>query len=97
MPEPKRQRLKKYSREAPENLPPRRITPRSIEIIDIIRHYKFIPTSMIVRLVDGDIRTTERHLQNLYHQGLVTALLSRRVTIRPSSIIILTTNGLWHS
>lgn len=26
---------------------------------------------MIVRLVDGDVRTTERHLQNLYHQGLV--------------------------
>ncbi len=26
---------------------------------------------MIVRLVDGDMRTTERHLQNLYHQGLV--------------------------
>ena len=26
---------------------------------------------MIVRLVNGDIRTTERHLQNLYHQGFV--------------------------
>ena len=26
---------------------------------------------MIVRLVDGDIRNTERHLQNLYHQGFV--------------------------
>ncbi|NOT49319.1 MAG: helix-turn-helix transcriptional regulator [Acidobacteria bacterium] len=71
MPYQKGQRLKKYSREAPENLPPRRITPRSIEIIDIIRRYRVIPTSQIVRLVDGDIRTTERHLQNLYHQGLV--------------------------
>lgn len=67
----KAKRLKKYSREAPENLPPRRITPRSIEIIDIIHRYKFIPTSMIVRLIDGDIRNTERHLQNLYHQGFV--------------------------
>ncbi|MBK8809699.1 MAG: replication-relaxation family protein [Acidobacteria bacterium] len=67
----KRKRLKKYTREKPENLPPRRITPRSIEIIDIIHRYKFIPTSLIVRLVDGDIRTTERHLQNLYHQRLI--------------------------
>lgn len=67
----KGKRLKKYSRELPENLPPRRITPRSIEIIDIIRRYRIIPTSMTVRLVDGDMRTTERHLQNLYHQGLV--------------------------
>ncbi len=65
------QRLKKYSREAPENLPPRRITPRSIKIIDIIRRYRVIPTSQIVRLVEGDMRTTERHLQNLYHQGFV--------------------------
>lgn len=71
MSEIKGQRLKKYSREAPENLPPRRITPRSIEIIDIIHRYKVIPTSMIVRLIDGDIRNTERHLQNLYHQGFV--------------------------
>lgn len=64
-------RLKKYSREKPENLPPRRITKRSIEIIDIIQRYKFIPTSLIVRLIDGDMRNTERHLQNLYHQGLI--------------------------
>ena len=71
MPYQKGQRLKKYSREAPENLPPRRITLRSIEIIDIIRRYRVIPTSQIVRLVDGDLRTTERHLQNLYHQGFV--------------------------
>lgn len=71
MPEIKGQRLKKYTREKPENLPPRRITPRSIEIIDIIHRYKFIPTSLIVRLIDGDMRTTERHLQNLYHQGFV--------------------------
>ena len=71
MPETKGQRLKKYTREKPENLPPRRITPRSIEIIDIIHRYKFIPTSLIVRLIDGDMRTTERHLQNLYHQGFV--------------------------
>ncbi len=67
----KNSRLKKYSRERAENLPPRRITERSIEIIEIIERYRFIPTSLIVRLVEGDVRTTERHLQNLYHQGLV--------------------------
>jgi len=64
-------RLKKYSRERAENLPPRRITERSIEIVEIVERYRFIPTSLIVRLVNGDVRTTERHLQNLYHQGLV--------------------------
>ncbi len=69
--EEKGKRLKKYSRELAENLPPRRITERSIEIIEIVERYRFIPTSLIVRLVEGDMRTTERHLQNLYHQGLI--------------------------
>ncbi len=67
----KGRRLKKYLRERPDNLPPRQITPRSIDILEIIYRYRFIPTSLIVRLVDGDTRTTERHLQNLYHQELV--------------------------
>jgi len=67
----KNSRLKKYSREEAENLPPRRITGRSIEIIEIIERYRFIPTSQIVRLIDGDMRTSERHLQNLYHQALI--------------------------
>lgn len=71
MQKPKGRRIKKYSREKSENLPPRRITTRSIEIIDTIYRYRFVPTSLIVRLVTGDIRTTERHLQNLYHQGLI--------------------------
>lgn len=67
----KRRRLKKYTREKPENLPNRRITPRSIAIIDVINRYRLIPTSMIVRLIAGDVRTTQRHLQNLYHRGLI--------------------------
>ncbi len=71
MSKPKGLRLKKYTREKAENLPSRRITPRSIEIINIIHRYRFIPTSLIVRLIDGDMRTTERHLQSLYHQGLI--------------------------
>jgi hypothetical protein len=67
----KGKRLKKYSREARENLPPRRITPRALEILEIVYRYRFIPTSMIVRLIAGDMRTTERHLQNLYHEEFV--------------------------
>ena len=67
----KGKRLKKYSRDKAENLPPRRITERSIEIVGIIERYRLIPTSLIVRLIDGDLRTSERHLQNLYHQGLI--------------------------
>ncbi len=71
MPDEKGKRLKKYSREQAENLPARRITNRSVEIIEIVERYRFIPTSLIVRLIDGDTRTTERHLQNMYHQELI--------------------------
>lgn len=69
--EQKKTRLKKYTREKPENLPARRITERSVKIIEVIHRYRFLPTSLIVRLIDGDMRNIERHLQNLYHQGLV--------------------------
>jgi hypothetical protein len=63
--------LKKYSREKKENLPNRRITERSVQIIDAIHRYRFLPTSLVVRLADGNHRITKRHLQNLYHQGYI--------------------------
>jgi len=64
-------RIKKYSREKPENLPNRKITDRSLQIIDALNRYKFLPTSLMVRLIEGNRRITERHLHTLYHQGFV--------------------------
>ncbi len=71
MPTALQNRIKKYSREKPENLPNRKITDRSLQIIDALNRYKFIPTSLMVRLIEGNRRITERHLQNLFHQGFV--------------------------
>lgn len=71
MPDVLQKRIKKYSREKPENLPNRKINDRSLKIIDALNRYKFLPTSLIVRLIEGNRRITERHLQNLYHQGFV--------------------------
>lgn len=69
---PQRQiRNRKYSREDPKNLKPRRISRRDLEIIDIINRYRFIPTSQLVRLIDGDIRSTEARLPHLYHRGYI--------------------------
>lgn len=68
---PKQNRSKKYSREKPDNLPNRQITDRSIQILDALNRYKFLPTSLIVRIATGNHRITKRHLQNLYHQGYV--------------------------
>jgi hypothetical protein len=49
----------------------RRITETSFAIIAIIHDYKIIPTSSLVRLVQGHEKNIQRHLQQLYHKGLV--------------------------
>ena len=64
------QRLPKFGRE-PSALARRRITERSIAIIDAIHRYQILPTSLIVRLVPGDGRQTQQHLQMLFHRGLI--------------------------
>ncbi|HEV7681912.1 MAG TPA: replication-relaxation family protein [Pyrinomonadaceae bacterium] len=67
------QRLKKYGRD-PKSLSAvssRRITKTSIAIIATIHDYKIIPTSSLVRLVEGHEKNIQRHLQQLYHKRLV--------------------------
>jgi hypothetical protein len=66
-------RLKKYSRN-PTSLTAvssRRITDTSLSIIATIHDYKIVPTSSLVRLVQGHEKNIQRHLQQLYHKGLV--------------------------
>jgi hypothetical protein len=67
------QRLKKYSRDpaAFAALASRQITPTSLAIIATIHDYKIIPTSVLVRLVPGHEKNIQRHLQQLYHKGLI--------------------------
>lgn len=66
------QRLKKYSREpSPTAFASRRITGTSVAIIATIHDYRIIPTSSLVRLVPGHEKNIQRHLQQLYHKGLV--------------------------
>lgn len=66
-------RLKKYSRDSTslEAVASRRITDTSVEAIATIHDYKIIPTSLLVRLVAGNEKNIQRHLQQLYHKGLV--------------------------
>jgi len=67
------QRLKKYSRD-PQGaavLASRRITITSLAIIATIHDYKIIPTSLLVRLVQGHEKNIQRQLQQLYQKGFV--------------------------
>jgi hypothetical protein len=65
------QRLPKYKR-TPEALKNRQITDRSLDIITTIDRYRVLPSSILLRLVDGNQRITHRHLQALFHKGLVS-------------------------
>jgi hypothetical protein len=64
------QRLPK-TRRAPEAVAARKITERSIAIIETIARYRFLLARDIVRLVGGNEDVTHRHLQQLYHRDLI--------------------------
>jgi hypothetical protein len=67
------QRLKKYSRDSStyDAVSRRQITKTSLSILATIHDYRILPTSLLVRLVAGNEKNLHRHLQQLYHKGLV--------------------------
>lgn len=66
-------RLPKYRRteESFQALANRQITDRSLDIISYLSHYNFLPSSLLVHLIEGNEDITYRHLQMLYHRKLV--------------------------
>jgi hypothetical protein len=79
------QRLRKFNRDPnyAARLGRRRITQRSLEIIATIERYRVLPTSLLLRLVQGDQRNVYGHLQQLYHRGLVNRFCFFGRTGRP--------------
>ncbi len=63
-------RLPKARRE-PEAFAGRKLTDRSLKIIEIIGRYRLVAASAIIRLAGGNEDVTHRHLQMLYHRNLV--------------------------
>jgi hypothetical protein len=75
------QRLRKYRRDprAAEILGNRQITDRSLEIISNLSFYRFLPTSLLIALIEGYPRNIHRHLQTLYHRMLINRFSFPRV------------------
>jgi len=61
----------------------RQLTDRSLEIISYLEHYHLLPTSLLVRLVQGNKNITRKHLQTLFHQGYLRFFTFPRL-INPS-------------
>ena len=66
-------RLPKYGRDLRSRaaVATRQITDTSLALIATIHDYKIIPTSLLVRLVEGNEKNLYRQLQQLYHKGLI--------------------------
>jgi hypothetical protein len=79
------QRLKKFSRDPnyTDRFARRQITERALQIIATIERYRVIPTSLLLRLVTGDPRNVQDHLQHLYHRGLINRFCFFGPTGRP--------------
>ncbi len=70
-------RLPKLER-SPEKLRNFQITDRSLALISAIERYKFLPTSMLLQLASGNPAVSARHLQRLYHIGLINRFCTPR-------------------
>jgi protein involved in plasmid replication-relaxation len=81
----RQQRLKKFSRDPNyvSRFGRRQITERALQIIATVERYRLIPSSLLRRLVGADSRTTDDHLQHLYHRGLVNRFCFFGPTGRP--------------
>ena len=63
-------RLPRFRR-SPERLSSTQITGRGDAILKAVEQYRVLSTSMIIELVGGNQDVTHRHLQRLYHLGLL--------------------------
>lgn len=76
-------------RRSPDRLPSKRITERSQAILEVVERYRVLSTSLVIQLVGGNEDVTHRHLQRLYHLGLL-----ERQALKPSDEFIYSqTNG----
>src|ERR1700722_15611670 len=77
------------SRRAPEAIAPSSLTERDLAVVRALARYRFLSTSMLVKLAGGNEDVTHRHLQSLYHLGIVSRLTIPRVGHRGEFIYFL--------
>jgi hypothetical protein len=75
---PQQNRSRKFIRQ-PERFAHRQVTERSLAILEYLARYRFLPRSLLIRLVPGDSRTTDEHLQWMWHKGLIQRFAFPRI------------------
>ena len=61
-------------RRAPQNLNCHRIGDRALEIISALDRFSYLNTALLLHIVPGNRKVTQRHLHRLYHLGLISRL-----------------------
>ncbi|MGH9828737.1 MAG: hypothetical protein ACREDR_36410, partial [Blastocatellia bacterium] len=81
----KQLRLRKFTRDPDYAVrhKGRRLTDTSLAILGAIERYRVIPTSLLLRLIQANPRVGYRHLQHLYHTGLINRFCFFGPTGRP--------------
>lgn len=80
------QRLNKFIPQ-PEMVKRRKVTPKALTGLAIIERYRFIPSSLLVRLMPGGQRNNYGHLQNLFHKGIVQRFALPTVYGTPGELV----------
>jgi len=77
-----RKRSTRYTRN-PETVGIVKIQPRDLEIINLVRNYRFLSSEQIQALVSGSDQVILRRLQKLYHHGYLDRPISQIVFSNP--------------
>src|SRR5687768_9453949 len=64
------ERLPKFTRRE-DAFARKRTTAADVALVRLVASYRFLPTSLVVRLASFSANTVNRHLQSLFHQGLL--------------------------
>jgi hypothetical protein len=63
-------RRKRFIRQ-PEAFGSKQLTAASFQILATVERFRFLPSSLLIRLAGGNQRNNYRHLQTLYHKGML--------------------------
>ena len=71
----------------PEKLESRQLTDKGLQLLATIERYRLIPSSLLWRLVPGDRSNNYRHLQTLFHKGLINRFARPTVYGTPGEFV----------
>src|ERR1044071_7380884 len=83
---PPQTRRKRFVRQ-PEKLGCRQVTDKTFQGLSIIERYRLVPTSLLVRLMPGEITNNYEHLRTLFDLGYVSRFALPTLLGKPGEFV----------